>query len=120
METVIQTVWTKARILVKALIIGGIVLILQIPTFYVQDLVKEREDRQKEAITEVSSKWATKQTITGPVLVLPFLQAAADSTTITKRKKYFVCDFILRIKKMKQWGLVTRVLHQVRVTVYFG
>lgn len=94
METVIQTVWTKARILIKALIIGAIVLILQIPTFYVQDLVKEREDRQKEAITEVSRKWATRQTITGPILVLPYLQAGADSTakTATKHFAYFLPD----------------------------
>ena len=94
METVIQTVWTKARILVKALIIGAIVLILQIPTFYVQDLVKEREERQKEATAEVSSKWATRQTITGPILVLPYLQAGADSTakTATKHFAYFLPD----------------------------
>jgi inner membrane protein len=96
MDTVIQNVWTKTRILIKALIIGGIVLILQIPTFYVQDLIKEREDRQKEAITEVSSKWATKQAITGPVLVLPFLQGSADSTnkTMTKHFAYFLPDVL--------------------------
>jgi inner membrane protein len=96
METVIQNVWTKTRILIKALIIGGIVLILQIPTFYVQDLIKEREERQKEAITEVSSKWATKQAITGPVLVLPFLQATPDSTnkTMTRHFAYFLPDVL--------------------------
>jgi inner membrane protein len=94
METVIQNVWSKTRILVKALIIGGIVLILQIPTFYVQELIKEREDRQKDAISEVSSKWATKQTVTGPVLVLPFLQASADSSnkTMSRHFAYFLPD----------------------------
>jgi inner membrane protein len=94
MENVIQTVWTKARILIKALIIGAIVLILQIPTFYVQDLVKEREERQKEATAEVSSKWATRQTITGPILVLPYLQAGVDTTakTATKHFAYFLPD----------------------------
>ena len=96
METVIQTVWTKARILVKALVIGAIVLILQIPTLYVQDLIKEREERQKEAITEVSSKWATKQTVTGPVLVLPFMQPAVDTNTktTTKHFAYFLPDVL--------------------------
>jgi len=69
METIVQNVWTKTKVLIKALVIGGIVLVLQIPTFFVQDLIKEREQRQKEAIAEVSSKWAAKQNIAGPVLV---------------------------------------------------
>jgi inner membrane protein len=94
METVVQNVWTKTKVLVKALIIGGIVLILQIPTFYVQDLIKEREQRQKEAIAEVSSKWARKQNIAGPVLVLPFWETGADTTSksMTKHYAYFLPD----------------------------
>lgn len=93
METVVQNVWSKTKILVKALIIGGIVLVLQIPTFYVQDLIKEREDRQKEAIAEVSSKWGRRQTITGPILVLPFREVS-DSTnkSISKHFAYFLPD----------------------------
>ena len=101
METVVQNVWTKAKVLVKALIIGGIVLILQIPTFFVQDLIKEREQRQKEAITEVSSKWAIKQNIAGPVLVLPYWQTGVDSTnkSMTKHFAYFLPD-VLNINSM--------------------
>ena len=95
METVVQTVWSKTKLLVKALIIGGIVLILQVPTFYVQDLVKEREQRQKEAIAEVSSKWARKQNITGPVLTIPYWQAGADTTkNMTKHYAYFLPDVL--------------------------
>lgn len=96
METVVQNVWTKTKVLVKALIIGGIVLILQIPTFLIQDLIKEREQRQKEAITEVSSKWAKKQNITGPVLVLPFWQTGTDTTNknAAKHFAYFLPDVL--------------------------
>lgn len=91
METVVQNVWTKTKVLVKALIIGGIVLILQIPTFYVTDLIKEREQRQREAITEVSSKWAGRQNIAGPILVIPYREANADSTK-SKHFAYFLPD----------------------------
>lgn len=96
MENVVQTVWSKTKLLVKALIIGGIVLILQIPTFYIQDLIKEREQRQKEAIAEVSSKWARKQHIAGPVLVLPYWQSGTDSTikSMTKHYAYFLPDVL--------------------------
>jgi inner membrane protein len=94
METVVQTVWSKTKLLVKALIIGGIVLILQIPTFFVQDLIKEREQRQKDAIAEVSSKWARKQNIAGPLLVLPYWETSPDSTnkSMTKHFAYFLPD----------------------------
>jgi inner membrane protein len=72
METVVTNVWQKSKLLVKGFIIGALVLLLMIPTYFVQDLVREREARQKEAFAEVSSKWAGRQTITGPVLVLPY------------------------------------------------
>ena len=52
--------------------IVGLVLLLLIPTFYVQNLVSEREQRQKEAINEVSSKCALRQTITSPLVVVPY------------------------------------------------
>jgi inner membrane protein len=89
METVVQNVWTKTKVLVKALIIGLIVLILQVPTFYVTDLIKEREQRQREAITEVSSKWAGGQNIAGPILVIPYHEANTDSTK-SKHFAYFL------------------------------
>jgi inner membrane protein len=94
METVAQNVWTKTKILIKAVIIGGIVLILQIPTWYVRNLIDEREQRQKEAIAEVSSKWAKKQTIAGPVLIIPYWQGGIDSNnkSMTKHFAYFLPD----------------------------
>lgn len=94
METVVQNVWTKTKVLVKALIIGVIVLILQIPTFFVSELIKEREQRQKEAIAEVSSKWAGKQNIAGPVLVLPYWESGIDTNIKSKHFAYFLPDVL--------------------------
>jgi inner membrane protein len=78
METVVKTVWNKSKVLVKGFMIFIIVLILQIPAFYVRELVEERENRQKEAIAEVSGKWAGKQTVTGPAIVIPYLETSAN------------------------------------------
>jgi inner membrane protein len=89
METTLDTVWTKSKILVKGLIIFFLVLLLLIPTFYVQSLIEEREARQKEAIAEVSSKWAGRQTISGPFVVLPYWQAEGDSTSAKGRVKHY-------------------------------
>jgi inner membrane protein len=93
METIVQNVWTKSKLLIKALIIGVLALLLLIPTFYVQELIREREDRQKDAIAEVSSKWAAQQTITGPVVVLPFWQEVSETNkAMTRHLAYFLPD----------------------------
>ena len=97
METVIQNVWSKSKVLVKGLIIGFLVLLLQIPLLYVRELIGEREARQQEAIAEVSSKWAGRQNITGPVLVLPYWQNTGDTAYVKARSKqyaYFLPDVL--------------------------
>jgi inner membrane protein len=95
METILQSLWSKSKLLVKGILIGILALILQIPAYYIRDLIAERELRQKEAITEVSSKWAGKQNITGPVLVLPYWQSSPDTLygkNKTKHLAYFLPD----------------------------
>ncbi|HET6995739.1 MAG TPA: cell envelope integrity protein CreD, partial [Chitinophagaceae bacterium] len=89
METVISNVWQKSKLFVKGLLIAALVLLLMIPAYFVQELIKEREARQKEAFTEVSSKWAGKQIITGPVLVLPFWQTDSEGTIQRVRSKHY-------------------------------
>ena len=90
METIVQNVWTKSKLLIKGLLIGLLVLLLQIPAFYVKDLIEEREARQKDAVAEVSSKWAASQTITGPVVVLPYWETKTDAGTskVTRTKEF--------------------------------
>ena len=60
------------KILIKAIITGVLILVMLIPTLFVTNLITEREERQKEVVKEVSSKWAEPQTITGPVLYIPY------------------------------------------------
>ncbi len=89
METTIQNVWSKSKVLVKGLIIAFLVLLLIIPTLYVQNLIEEREQRQKEAVTEVSNKWAGRQIVTGPMIVLPYWQTDGDTSNKKIRSKHF-------------------------------
>jgi inner membrane protein len=95
METIIQNAWQKSKLIVKGLIIGALALLLLIPADFVQNLIKEREARQKEAFTEVSSKWANRQNISGPVLVIPYTKAAKDNNGLPvtiKSCAYFLPD----------------------------
>ena len=53
----------SAQITLRGLWIGFIVLVLMIPTFQVNDLVRERQMRQQEAGTELSRLWSSAQTL---------------------------------------------------------
>jgi inner membrane protein len=95
METIVQTTWQKSKLIIKGLIIGVLALLLLVPADFVQNLIKEREARQKEAFIEVSSKWANRQNITGPVLVIPYTKAAKDNNGLPvtiKSFAYFLPD----------------------------
>ncbi len=56
----------------KGLIIFALTLLLLIPMAFISNLVRERLNRQEEIQREVSEKWADKQTLTGPILVIPY------------------------------------------------
>ncbi len=79
----------KRNIVFKALLIIGLTVLLLIPTFFINTLVQERMSRQKEAFREISSKWAETQTISGPILSIPYMEYFKDSIgNIHKEKKY--------------------------------
>ncbi len=58
--------------LAKGFITGFLILLMLIPTIFIYNLVTERQDRQQEVVSEVSSKWASAQTLSGPFLVVPY------------------------------------------------
>ncbi|PLX21086.1 cell envelope integrity protein CreD, partial [Candidatus Parcubacteria bacterium] len=62
----------KNSLSLKLFIIGFLILVLMIPTAMIAVLVNEREGRQQDAIYEVSEKWGREQTITGPILTIPY------------------------------------------------
>jgi inner membrane protein len=95
MDTSIESLWTRSKLLVKSGIIAIMILLLLIPTYSVQSLIREREARQREAVAEVSGKWAGPQRITGPILALPYLHTTTDSvgkTFVTKHTSYLLPD----------------------------
>jgi len=74
MENMIKSFWDRNKIILKSFFIGMLVLLLLIPTVFIQNLVSERQSRQQEAVSEISSKWAGSQTVTGPVIGIPYTE----------------------------------------------
>ncbi|MEO8116176.1 MAG: cell envelope integrity protein CreD [Bacteroidota bacterium] len=58
--------------LLKGFITGFLILLMMIPTIFIDNLVTERQNLQQEVVREVSSKWASAQTLSGPFLVVPY------------------------------------------------
>ena len=62
----------------KAIIIGVLTLLMLIPGSMIQELIHERQNRSRETIEKINSKWSNAQTITGPVLVIPYKITTTD------------------------------------------
>jgi inner membrane protein len=64
--------WIKESVTIKLMSIGILILILMIPSSWIESLIYERQSRAESVINEIAGKWSGEQTITGPVLVIPF------------------------------------------------
>lgn len=62
----------RYNLFVKAAIIGGLIILLLIPALLIGNLIDERQTMRRDAIEEVSSKWAGEQTVNGPFISIPF------------------------------------------------
>ena len=79
----------KNSISIRLLSIGFLVLILLIPTSMIENMIREREYRRGDVIREVSEKWGDSQTITGPVLTIPYIRYVKNQDNhLIKTKGY--------------------------------
>jgi inner membrane protein len=87
-NNILSGFWKANKIILKSFFIGLLVLLLLIPTYFIQNLVSERQDRQKDAVTEISSKWAGPQTVTGPVIGIPYHERVTENNNTREEKKW--------------------------------
>ena len=63
---------------ISLLLVGGLLLVLQIPILLISGLRADREQARYVASQEVAQKWGGQQSIIGPVLVVPFVQRGTE------------------------------------------
>lgn len=63
--------WIKNSVMLKLITILVVMLLLLIPTSMIKSIINERQHLNNKAIEDVSSKWAEKQELAGPVLAIP-------------------------------------------------
>lgn len=70
----------------KAFLITVLTLLLLIPTFFIANIVDERDTYRSSTISEVTHSWGDEQTITGPILSVPYY----DSQSKMERYIHFL------------------------------
>ena len=63
---------------IKVVLVGILVLLLLIPLGMIQSLIWERQITKQSAVMDITSKWGGEQTITGPCLVLPYIETIVE------------------------------------------
>jgi inner membrane protein len=58
--------------LARILFIGFLVLLLQIPTVMLQNLIQDRQSIRQEAVTGITQSWGRGQMVIGPRLAVPY------------------------------------------------
>lgn len=82
------TFWQRNRLIIKAIFIGILILALLIPTAFIIYLVTERQERKREVVQEISSKWSGAQTISGPFISVPYYINDNNNPNTQAVKKY--------------------------------
>ena len=110
--------------MIKLAIIGLLVLLLLIPAMMLQGLISERESTRTMAIQEVSEKWGGTQTISGPVLSVPYatVSTGADGKPVKLTGYAHVLPDNLSITgtvqpEQRSRGLFQVMLYNTRLTL---
>jgi inner membrane protein len=120
--------WLRESITVKLATIGFLVIILLIPATWIEHLMEERQQRAESVMTEVSAKWSGSQTLSGPVLVVPYKHRETnrvnkDNVEIkeTIRKAFFLpetLDITGNVQpELLHRGIYDAVVYQSSLTV---
>lgn len=79
-------------ILVKVIVVAVLVVVMLLPINLIRSLVEEREGNEKAVKDEISQKWGGRQTVSGPVLVLPYQSGMDKNQNPIITYAYFLPD----------------------------
>ena len=71
-------VWLRSSVMLRIIGIFILVILLTIPTSEIRSLIYERENLRDQAINNISESWGGEQTLSGPVLSVPYEEVYKD------------------------------------------
>ncbi|MDD7885352.1 cell envelope integrity protein CreD [Flavivirga sp. 57AJ16] len=81
--------WIKTSITARMLMVGFLTLVLLIPLFFIEDVIRERANRQTEVVNEINQQWGNEVLIYGPILKIPYKIYKEKTVTDKKTKKVY-------------------------------
>lgn len=66
--------------LIRLLVVLFLSVVMQVPVLMIEGLIAERRTRRDAALDEVAASWGRAQTVTGPILVLPYVRRVHETT----------------------------------------
>lgn len=76
----------RSSLTLHTLVIGLMILLMLIPLAMVGGVVDERNQYQQQVLQDVAADWGSKQTLTGPMLVIPYVEHLTSVDTVTDDK----------------------------------
>lgn len=108
--------WIKNSVTLKLITVTILMLLLLIPTSMVESIIRERESLNNMATMDVSSKWAERQEINGPVLSIPLIyEYENEEKTYTATKYWHILPNKLDINSTIEPKTLKRGIYEVVV-----
>ncbi len=108
----------------KGLIVGILTFILLIPSFMIQGLIHERQERSEEAIAKINAKWSEAQTFCGPILTVPYTLATIEldgKQRATRNEMNFTPNVLKIDTKLKPeeryYGIYKTILYRSEINI---
>lgn len=97
----------KNTTLLKALTIGILSILAMIPLGIIMDMTSDREALYHSVVDEIGRSWGEQQTLSGPVLVIPYSyfvmqeEVSADGKNRHQVKRTYQDELVILPKKLK-------------------
>ena len=108
----------------KLVTICALILVLLIPTSMVTSLIHERKSRKQSVINEINYKWGRAQTVTGPVISVPYLThfEGENGKTITNTRYLHLLPDTVDIRshitpEIRYRGIYEAVLYNTTLSI---
>ena len=79
---------------VKMIIVSGLAILLLIPSFLIQDIIKERIALSEKVKKELYAQWGGKQVVAGPVLNVPFTIQEQNENSQGVNERHGIAHFL--------------------------
>ena len=81
--------WIRGSISLRVITIAILILLLLIPLSMIESLIRERSQLRENVVREVSASWGQNQTLTGPILSVPYTYyLETDDNNLIERTGY--------------------------------